>query len=189
MNIFVLSTGRCGSTTLYNFCKHITNYSSGHESRDNLNFSYNHHHIEIDNRLSWFLGRLDSKYGDKAFYVHLMRDDKKVAASYEKRFYYKRGISIGYKYNLLSTKARNTKKDYEILLDYCQTVNSNISSFLKDKSHVCLINTENFKKDASKFWDFIGAKGDLDIALKEFDIKYNPSNDSIIKKIKNFLYK
>ena len=103
MNIFVLSTGRCGSTTLYNFCKHITNYSSGHESRDNLNFSYNNNHIEIDNRLSWFLGRLDSKYGDKAFYVHLMRDDKKVAASYEKRFYYKRGISIGYKYNLLST--------------------------------------------------------------------------------------
>ena len=89
MNIFVLSTGRCGSMTLDKFCKHITNYTSAHESRNNLDFKYPPNHIEIDNRLSWFLGRLDKIYGDDAFYVHLKRDDLKVAKSYQNRFYYK----------------------------------------------------------------------------------------------------
>ena len=189
MNIFVLSTGRCGSMALDKFCKHMQNYSSAHESRDNLNFIYPENHIEIDNRLSWFLGRIDSMYGNNAIYVHLKRDESKVAKSYQKRFYYKRGIAIGYKYNLLSTKARNIETDYNIMLDYCTTVNQNITSFLKDKSQVCLIDTENFKEDASKFWNFIGAKGDLETALDEFDIKYNPTNNSIIKRIKNFINK
>ena len=186
MNVFVLSTGRCGSTTLYKFCKHITNYSSGHESRDNLDFLFKNNHIEIDNRLSWFLGRLDDKYGNDAIYVHLIRNDKKVAASYARRFYYKRGMSIGYKYHLLRTKVRKNVSDLEICLDYSKTVNSNITSFLKDKSNVCVIHAENFKEDVSKFWNFIEAKGDLDLALKELDVKYNPSQKSIFNKIKSF---
>ena len=187
MNIFVLSTGRCGSMTLDKFCKHITNYTSAHESRNNLDFKYSPNHIEIDNRLSWFLGRLDKIYGDEAFYVHLKRDDLKVAKSYQNRFYYKRGIALGYKYNLLSTKARNTQSDFNIMVDYCKTVNANISLFLKDKSNFCIIETENFKDGAVKFWDLINAQGNLESALKEFDIKYNPSNTSIIKKIKNII--
>ena len=32
-NIFVLCTGRCGSVTFSKACKHITNYTSGHETR------------------------------------------------------------------------------------------------------------------------------------------------------------
>ena len=194
MNVFVLSTGRCGSTTLYNFCRHITNFSSGHESRDNLNFSFKDNHIEIDNRLSWFLGRLDDIYGNNAIYVHLLRNEKEVAASYARRFYYKRGMSIGYKYHLLRTKARKDISDLEICIDYSRTVNSNILSFLKDKSKVCVIHTENFKEDVSKFWNFIRAEGNLDVALKELAVKYNPSNKSLINKIKsiylnNYFYK
>ena len=62
MNVFVLCTGRCGSVTLYKICKHIQNFTSGHESRKKLDFKYQENHIEIDNRLSWFLGRLDDKF-------------------------------------------------------------------------------------------------------------------------------
>lgn len=75
MNIFVLNTGRCGSTTLIKACRHITNYSEAHESRcamlgrERLNYPPNH--IEADKRLVWLLGRLDKEYGDDALYVHL----------------------------------------------------------------------------------------------------------------------
>jgi hypothetical protein len=33
MNVFVLCTGRCGSTTFARACRHMTNYGVGHESR------------------------------------------------------------------------------------------------------------------------------------------------------------
>ena len=36
MNVFVLCTGRSGSVTFYNVCKHIKNYTTSHESRKNL---------------------------------------------------------------------------------------------------------------------------------------------------------
>lgn len=56
MNVFVLNSGRCGSTTFIAACRHITNYSSGHESRATLigeeRLAYPTQHIEADNRLS-----------------------------------------------------------------------------------------------------------------------------------------
>ena len=73
MNIFVLSIGRCGTETF----THISNYTVAHESRrPKLNtgntfirhsFDYEDNHIEVDNRLSCFLGTLDKKYGKSAY--------------------------------------------------------------------------------------------------------------------------
>ena len=89
MNVFILSTGRCGSTTFIKACEHITNYTALHESRstrlasDRLNYADNH--IESDNRLSWILGRLDEKYGDGAFYVFLSRNELETRQSFSKR--------------------------------------------------------------------------------------------------------
>jgi hypothetical protein len=42
MHIFILNTGRCGSTTCARACQHMTNYTAAHESgglRDNLTLS------------------------------------------------------------------------------------------------------------------------------------------------------
>lgn len=68
MNIFILSTGRCGSTTFIQSCQHITNFSSAHESNIHKigtdRIVYPQNHIESDNRLSWFLGRLEEHYKD-----------------------------------------------------------------------------------------------------------------------------
>ncbi len=86
MNVFVLCTGRCGSSTFIEACHHIANYTSAHESRSSLlgaeRLAYPAQHIEADNRLSWLLGRLDAAYGDSAFYVHLQRNHPDTAASF-----------------------------------------------------------------------------------------------------------
>ena len=62
-----------------------------------------------------------------------------------------------------------------VALDYCDTVNSNIELFLKDKNKKMEFKLENAKQDFQLFWDLIGAEGNIDAALSEFDIAYNVS--------------
>ena len=174
MNVFILCTGRCGSTTFIKACRHITNFTSAHESRRGQlktgRFGYSINHIEADNRLSWLLGRLDIHYGDNAYYVHLKRTDSDVAKSYLRRFStgiigaYEKGILVGLPEGI---------RPLTVCLDYCDTVNSNIGLFLNDKTHQMEFQIENANIDFKRFWDFIGAKGNIEAALSEFEKKYN----------------
>ncbi len=176
MNVFVLSTGRCGTVTFSKACDHIINYTCGHESRARIigdgHFAYPENHIEIDNRLSWFLGRLDKSFGKKAYYIHLLRDDEGTAASYKKR--YGSGIIRGYAKGMMM--GRHPKSvAMEVCLDYCKTVNSNIELFLKDKPHQMTINLETAKSQFVDFWHWIEAEGDLDKSLSEWSVSHNKS--------------
>ena len=185
MNIFVLNTGRCGSVSLNTACSYINNFTSAHESRSNLHIDYPSNHIEIDNRLSWFLGRLERQYGDNAKYVHLKRNSDKVANSMLNR--YNKGIMQAYHKRILLFKPQATK--LEICKDYVHTVNSNIESFLKDKTHVMEINVENFSEDFKKFWNFIDAEGNLEKALEQLSKKHNVSKKFKFDYIKNNFFK
>jgi hypothetical protein len=89
MNVFVLSTGRCGSTTIARAFGHAVNFTSGHETRANFvdgRLDYPDQHIESDNRLCWFLGSLDRRYGERARWIHLTRDPDEVIESYWRRW-------------------------------------------------------------------------------------------------------
>ena len=123
MNVFILSTGRCGSTTFIKACKHITNYTSAHESLVTKlgahRFDYAPHHIESDNRLSWFLGRLDQLYGNDAFYVHLSRDKQQTIESFSQREKY--GIMRAYKEGIL-LGGESDQSPQEIAQDYIETM-------------------------------------------------------------------
>ena len=143
MRIFVLSPQRCGSVSFSKACRNIINYTSGHETRKELKFNYPDNHIEIDNRLALFLGRLEKNYKDEAIYVHLKRDPQKVANSCLNR--YNTGIMRAYHKRILLFKPNASK--FDICLDYVNTINSNIDAFLKDKSKVLEVNIENFEHD------------------------------------------
>jgi len=176
MNIFILNTGRCGSTTFIKACQHITNYTSLHESRSTLigadRLAYADNHIEADNRLSWLLGRLDRKFGDNAFYVHLKRNAEQTADSFTRRSDF--GIMKAYREGILM-QAQQTETAFELARDYIDTVESNIALFLKDKTHTLQFNLENARQDFTTFWHHINAQGDLDAALLEWQINYNAS--------------
>lgn len=177
MNVFVLCTGRCGSTTFARACAHADNFSAAHESRSRYlgaqRFAYPQNHIEVDNRLSWLLGRLDRHYGDQAFYVHLTRDADKVADSYVKR--YGGGIMKAYRGGGIIMGLPETTEPREVALDYCDTVNDNIALFLRDKTNTMNIRLESIEADFKNFWQRIGADGDLDAAMAEFERKHNAS--------------
>ncbi len=177
MNVFVLCTGRCGSTTFARACEHIDNYSSSHESLTEFlgakRFDYPLNHIEVDNRLSWLLGRLDQAYGNKAFYVHLTRDLEKTCESLVKRI--NQGIMRAYKTPGILLNMDKSTEPYKIAEDFCLTVNANIKHFLKDKKKKMNFSLENASSDFVKFCNYIDAELNMDVALREFKIKYNAS--------------
>ena len=175
MNIFVLNAGRCGSTTFIKACEHITNYTAAHESRVHLTgdmrIDYPDNHIEADNRLSWLLGRIDRKFGTDAHYIHLLRDRKKSVASFVKRSRF--GIMKAYREGILL--GGNNQTPEQIADDYLETIETNISLFLKDKPMASTFRLEQAEEDFKRFWQRIGAEGDLDRALNEWQIQHNAS--------------
>lgn len=182
MRVFILCTGRSGSTTIIKACKHIENYTSGHEMLANKigskRFNYPDNHIEADNRLSWSLGELNDLFGDEAFYVHLKRNRDKVAKSFFKRFYYQGSIieafSTGIK--MIPSEQLTKNEKLKICYDYVDTVNANIELFLSDKTKVLTLNLENIESDFRVFWKHINAQGNIENAMKELKNKHNASN-------------
>jgi hypothetical protein len=176
MNIFILNSGRCGSTTFIRACSHITNYTALHESRCGMigteRLNYPDNHIEADNRLSWFLGRLDQKYGDEAFYVHLSRERDATAESFARRSEF--GIMQAYRNGIL-LELKGEPSAHELALDYLDTIESNIDYFLKDKNNTMEFKLELAQRDFTTFWQRIAAQGDLKAALTEWEQRYNAS--------------
>ncbi|RKZ56366.1 MAG: hypothetical protein DRQ44_16760 [Gammaproteobacteria bacterium] len=177
MNIFILNSGRCGSTTFIKACQHITNYSSAHESLSSKTgaqrFNYPDRHIEADNRLSWLLGRLDKQFPKEVFYVHLTRNKNDVATSFSKRIGF--GILKAYEQGILMHE-QHLLPAQDIAEDYIETVESNINLFLKNRINATDVSLESVKKDFTKFWGQIGAEGDLEKALQEWDVNYNATD-------------
>jgi len=178
MNVFILNSGRCGSTTFIKACQHITNYSARHESLcsqlGSARLAYPDQHIEADNRLAWLLGRLDEKYADNAFYIHLSRDKQQTINSFRKRENF--GIMKAYKEGILLAGEKSQTAE-NIATDYLETIESNIQFFLKDKSKTMSFQLENAANDFKTFWNNISAEGDLSAALAEWNISYNKSAD------------
>ncbi len=180
-NIFVLCTGRCGSVTLARACAHIMNRTSSHEGRTFLvgpaRLAYPPRHIEIDNRLSWYLGRLDRDWGDRAAYVHLTRDPEAVARSYAGRAEY--GIIRAYREGIALHSARRnpTATAMDFARDYVETVTENLRAFLRDKTHVLPMALESITADFDAFIAWSGSTGDLDAARAELAITYNATKE------------
>jgi hypothetical protein len=177
MNVFILNTGRCGSTTFIEACRHITNYTAGHETRVQLlgpdRLAYPPNHIEADNRLSWILGRLDAAYGDDAYYVHLTRNRNQVAASFARRADF--GIMKAYREGILLHEGQEQASAESLARDYIDTVEANIAHFLKDKRRTMEFVLEQADTDFRRFWNWIGATGDMDKALAEWNTRHNAS--------------
>lgn len=132
-------------------------------------------HIEVDNRLSWFLGRLDRRYGNDAFYVHLKRNREDTAKSLVRR--YEGGIMKAYKERIIWRADDDpTVSPLDVCRHYYDTVNSNIELFLKGKPQSMEFRLESAKEDFREFWEQIKARGDLSAALREWSQKYNASD-------------
>jgi hypothetical protein len=141
-------------------------------------FEYPANHIEADNRLSWFLGRLEDRFGDNAAYVHLIRDRGATARSLQQQYLARasdRNIMYSYIFGLGMVKFRELEDSelYGYCEDFCDTVNRNIAAFMKDKTRTLTVRLENIAQDFGLFWDFIGAEGDREAALSTWTVRHN----------------
>lgn len=176
MNVFILCTGRCGSTTFVRACGHLTNFTAGHETQTRIPFSqrpaYPPNHIEADNRLAWFLGGLDAAYGDDAYYVHLTRDPDAVAKSFAGRWKSVASLAVAYRNGLLMGAQLSLEESSR---DMVATITANIALFLRGKRNVMRMQLETMDEDFPRFLDWIGAEGDRGAAIGEWSRVHNPT--------------
>ncbi|CAL2087434.1 hypothetical protein [Tenacibaculum sp. 190524A05c] len=181
MRVFVLCTGRSGSLSFVNACKHIRNFTTSHESLadvfGNERFNFPNNHIEVDNRLSWSLGHLNKYFGDDAIYIHLKRDRDKTANSFFQRFYLPGSIIDAFCDGVRMNPVEKLSKKMRLkaCYDYVDTVNTNIEYFLLDKSKKMTINLETIEQDFPKFLEFINADIDLEKGIEELRKSHNSS--------------
>jgi hypothetical protein len=180
MRVFCLSTGRAGSTTFAMSFKHASNFTSDHESRSNIvgleRLNYPDQHIESDNRLSWFLGGLDERFGNEPIYVHLVRNEQDVVRSFENRHRSPGAIMRGFSSSILMTSRDREESEWHHIAEmYVRTVNSNIRLFLKDKTNVVVVELEDPLSGVKEIWERAGMEGDLKSALSEWSTRHNRS--------------
>lgn len=171
MNVFVLCTGRSGSMTFANACRHATNYTVAHESgvHNGYSLKYADQHIEVDNRLAWFPGRLSKDY-PAAYYVHLLRNRDDVARSFARRGACQRTKLLhGFMHAVKQGVQGDLLAEAKELVD---TVNANIRAFLENRPHAT-IQIEDPAEPFARMWNDIGAEGNLDAAIRALGERHN----------------
>jgi hypothetical protein len=184
MNVFVLGTGRCGSVTFARACGHFTNYTSGHETRARLvgdeRLNYPPDHIEVDNRLSWFLGPLAARFPDETtLYVHLVRDHDAVVDSFARRWDspFRASIIRAFGHGIVMRTSDWPEDEIRgVCSTYVSTVNDNIREFLRHRDAV-EVDIANGIEMLPRIADRIGAAGDIEAALAELAVHHNASSD------------
>ncbi len=204
MRVFVVGTGRCGTTTFARACSHIENYTAAHESRADLlglaRIEYPDGHIECDNRLSWFLGPMAQRFEDEpsgvggwrrrktrktttastpgTLWVHLTRDRQEVVRSFARREPKLGGIIPAFGNGITMTARQYSPEEISDVAGwYVDTVTANLDTFLRTRANVIRVDITRVSGRVFRdFWDQIGAVGDVDAALAEFSIRHNASD-------------
>jgi hypothetical protein len=203
MKVFVLGTGRNGTKTFARACEHLTNYSVSHNTiREGAGFDHKmraleskDNHIEVDDRFSWLLPVLERLHGADAYYVHLWRDTAKVVRSYTKprRLHLQGSLLNTFYHGILGTPVEKRKvsvADAEKAGALCvEVINKNIEHFLAGKPHQIFIDIDHPAEKFRRFLEEIGAEGDVDAAVAEFETIYDPEGRSRLwNHIRNFIY-
>ena len=157
--------------TFANACRHVTNYTVAHESgsRNGYSLKYVDQHIEVDNRLAWFGGRLSKDY-PAAYYVHLLRNREDVVRSFARRGACQQTKLLhGFMHAVKQGVSHDVLAESKELVD---TVTTNIRAFLENRTHVT-IHIEDPAEPFTRMWNEIGAEGDLDAALGALTERHN----------------
>ena len=178
MNIFVLSTGRAGSTTFSKACAHLDNYTVSHGCKFtnacDLTFNYPDNHIAVDNRFVDHLNTLNNLYQKDVLYIILHRNLKEQAESLKKLDEKNKYLSLDSCEGVLSYEDYLIKQD-EKIADFLYT-NYELPYRYKVEHNFLDFNLSLAKDNFDYFWHLINGKGNLTEALDEWDIKYNAGN-------------
>lgn len=186
MRVFVLCSGRCGSSTFTKAASHIGNFTSAHESRWNVpnlqqRLAYPDQHIEADNRLSWLTGPLWERYGqdENVRWVHLTRDTAATAASFVNWNPDGGLLGTGWIRGLMCMRGPaklTAPQRLELATSLVETITANLTLFMAGVGDRGMrFRLETAEQDWATFWRWIGAEGDFAAALAEWRVRHNAS--------------
>jgi len=159
MQVYVLSAGRCGEKTLASACSYMSNYTLRGDERATSR-------IVIDKQL---LHRVDS-LDDGALFVHLRGDPEHTASIYQ-RFGFDAETVSHWSSRLnepINTAAGASSLD--ACREYVDRTNAAIEAALAVKPDRLDMNANAMAEDFRTLWERIDAEGDLEAALKLFEI-------------------
>lgn len=171
MNVFVTGTGRCGTSTFYQACRHFTNYTTGHESHAGFQeVPYPpDNHIEVSSQLVIWIPRLLRFYPDAKF-VHLIRERRSCVKSlaYQALKPMKDFASQWFQYfpeNENEIPLKGAMLFYESMNDLIPA--------LVPASQLMTIQIETAQDQWETFCRWINAEGDLEEGAKKLLQQYN----------------
>jgi hypothetical protein len=120
---------------------------------------------------------MERKFGNDAFYVHLIRNKEETVHSYNRRWIRNGSLIRAYCEGIhqIALHKLDRSRRLEVVSDFYDQVNENIVQFLKGKEHKITMEIEKAREQYPRFWEMIGAEGDLEMAIAAFEQKYNRS--------------
>jgi hypothetical protein len=174
LNVFVTGTGRCGSVSFWRACQHITNYTAFHESPCGL-LSYPDLHIEVNPQLRYVIEIVARRHPD-AKWVHLVRDREQTAASLARL---DGGNWLRSFCPFMNTvmpcgdPIERARRVYDIIT---AQIDASLAASVPAENRM-EVHLSSIGEDWPKFWQWIGAAGDLESSLKSWETPYNTSEE------------
>jgi len=188
MNVFFISPGRTGTTTISIAFSCVDGFTSLHESRVNFlgdeRVDYPSNHFECDNRLVWFLPRLTKKYSQTSILVIVNREKLKIASSYNQRW---GGIGImrAYSQGILMRHLKDNNLD--VCMDYVDNVYEQLEFVKGSWAKVISLDLDNPKEGVVEILNEIGKEQYVSEILKSFNtVKSNKNNKTIKIRLLHF---
>lgn len=158
-NVFVVGTGRCGTTTFAMACRHASNFTAAHESKAE---QYPRNHIEVDPPLAFRIANLRSRYDCRI--ILLRRLDK--AACVKSMASHDPLICAAFGNMVKHDPQCTAEKGADLLYDA-----------INGLENLCdlTVDLETAKQQWGTVWEWIGCQGDLQRSLEEWNVKHNAS--------------
>lgn len=163
MNIFVVGTGRCGTTSFAEACRYMSSFTVGHETNA-VGLRYPTNHIEVNSQLTWRTPALIQKYPE-ALWVHLIRERESCAESIAQMG----GGSVvaGLQQLYPSLYPDDPLEAARIFYDMANDV---IVATIPRRKILFL---ETIQEEWPSFWKWACAEGDYDGSLASWSVKKN----------------
>jgi hypothetical protein len=175
MRVFVVGTGRCGTATFYQACRHITNYTCAHESQAFRipDYEYPDNHIEVSHLNVIAIPWLREHYPGSVF-VHLTRERQACIKSLQSEEW---GSMYSWCFQwYLSTHAVMVRDAAQAYYDRI----TELCNALLPPDHL-RIRIETAKEQWPQFWNRINAVGNYGASLSKLSRRYNYSQNNRTK--------
>lgn len=171
MRVFVVGPGRCGTSTFYQTCRFIDNFTCGHESLEGPknvgHWEYPDNHIEVASHLTIGLPHLLTIYPE-AFWIVLRRQKKDCVKSLAENC--ERSIQNWARQWWYYVEGGNNPVAATAYYEWCYALYSRLIS------GAWQIPIEDLSHRLPQIWKRIGAKGDLENAQRVARRRYNTAS-------------